>query len=88
MARGEQNHDAEWIVVWAGEVNHCYAEGNGVLRKPGGDARGETFVYDFDTRNGWFVSPRITAESEGKKWYIGGQTAKQISSGTMKALDS
>lgn len=88
VTRGDQHLEADRIVVWSGKVNHCYAEGNVVLRKPGGDARGETFVYDFDTRNGWFVSPRITAESEGKKWYIGGQTAKQISSGTMKALDS
>ncbi len=88
VTRGDQRLEADRIVVWSGKVNHCYAEGDVVLKAPGGDARGETFVYDFDAKNGRFVSPRVTSESNGMKWHMGGPAAKQVSSNVVKGLDS
>lgn len=94
LIRGEQRLEADRIVMWSGKVNHCYAEGNVVLKEPSGEKRGEALVYDLDAKKGQFVSARIMAPDKpttiGKEvtWYVGAPSVEQISPKVIKGMNA
>lgn len=88
VTRGKYRLEADRVVVWCGKVNHCYAEGNVVLKEPGREMRGEALVYDLDAKKGRFVSTRLITMGGTIDSYVGGPSFEQLSPKVMKGMNA